>query len=596
MDLSELKLIVKYTAKYKKSIFFITSLAIICTFFETINIGLLVPLLQLINSTSTPTGNLWDILGQFFSIIHLELNFINLLVFLVFLFIFGQILSFYKKKMQVTLRFRFIADIKNYIFSNVLKADLLYHYSQKGGQFINILNTEAESAGTSIFQLTELLTNSLLILAYIVMLVYISPELTTLCFIIGLISLLLLNLVLARSKAMAVDVVEVNTRMNEFTSERFDLLKLIKIFSTETTETREFYRHSDAYARQGSLFQTNGMLIESIFQVIMFTLAVVILIISSLVLKMSLPLILVYIFILIRLSDPLRQINQKRHELAGNIASLQKIDRILMESQNSTTIKNGQIDFRGINDKITLDQISFSYQEGVRVLHAISLEIKKNEMVALVGASGGGKSTLVDLIIRLIEPDEGSIKIDGMDINMFDLSSYRRKIGFVSQDSYLINESILLNITYGYDTVSRERAMEVAKLVNAHEFITQLPNAYDTEIGDKGVKLSGGQKQRISLARALYREPELLILDEATSALDSESERIIQESIIRLKHKYTIIAIAHRLSTIQNSDKIVVIEKGSNIETGSHDELLKRNGNYAKYYALQHENKITDNS
>jgi ABC-type multidrug transport system fused ATPase/permease subunit len=217
-------------------------------------------------------------------------------------------------------------------------------------------------------------------------------------------------------------------------------------------------------------------------------------------------------------------------------------------------------------------------------------------MVALVGASGGGKSTLVDLIIRLIEPDEGSIKIDGMDINMFDLSSYRRKIGFVSQDSYLINESILLNITYGYDTVSRERAMEVAKLVNAHEFITQLPNAYDTEIGDKGVKLSGGQKQRISLARALYREPELLILDEATSALDSESERIIQESIIRLKHKYTIIAIAHRLSTIQNSDKIVVIEKGSNIETGSHDELLKRNGNYAKYYALQHENKITDNS
>ncbi|MFA4859119.1 ABC transporter ATP-binding protein [Methanoregula sp.] len=594
MELSELKLIGKYTFKYKRIVFFVTVLAIICTFFETINIGLLVPLLQLINSTGTPTGNLWDILEQLFSLLQIELNFVNLLIFLVILFIFGQILLFYKKKLQVMIRFRFIADIKNNIFSNVLRADILYHASQKGGQYINILNAESESAGTSIFQLTELLTNTLLILAYVVMLVYISPELTAICFVIGLISFILLNLILAKSKTIAVEVVEVNTRMNEFTSERFHLLKLIKIFSTENNEIQSFFKITDAYAKQGRIFQTNGILIESVFQVIMFTLAVVILIMASMVLNLSLPMILVYIFILIRLSDPLRQINQKRHELEGNLASLKKIDQILTESQESTTIKSGEIIFPGIKEEIILDQVSFSYQEGMKTLHAISLKIRKNEMVALVGASGGGKSTLINVIIRLIEPNEGSIKIDSVDISRFDLASYRRKIGFVSQDSYLINESILMNIAYGCDRISRDRAMEVAKMVNAHEFITQLPRGYDTEIGDNGVKLSGGQKQRLSLARALYREPELLILDEATSALDSESERVIQESISLLKHRYTIVAIAHRLSTIRNSDKIVVIEKGSITESGSHNDLLKLNGNYAKYYALQHENSTED--
>jgi len=596
MDRSELELIYKYTLKYKNSLIIITALAIVCAAFETVNIGLLVPLLQLINSTTAPEGNLWAFLEKLFSIIHIELNFVNLLVFLVLLFILGQILLFYKKKLQILVRFRFIADLKNYIFSNVVNADISYHHSQKGGQFINIINTESESAGTSILAITDLLTNSLFIIAYTAMLTYISLELTITCFIIGIVSFFLLNRILLISKSIATEVVTVNITMNEFVSERFALFKLIKICSTEGKETAEFSRISDSYAKQGSRFQTNGILIESIFQIIMFTLAIVILIIASLVLKMSLPLILVYIFILIRLSDPLRQINQKQHDLAGNLASLQKIDSILTDSGNSATIHSGHVKFQGITDKIILDQISFSYQKGTSVLNDISLVINKNDMVAIVGASGGGKSTLVDLIIRLIVPDTGRIIIDGQEICSFDLASYRKKIGFVSQDSYLINDSVLANIAYGYDTGSREKAANVAKLVNAHEFISQLPQGYDTEIGDRGVKLSGGQKQRLSLARALYREPELLILDEATSALDSESERMIQESISQIKHKYTIIAIAHRLSTIQNSDKIIVIEKGSVIECGSHEDLLAKNAAYAKYYALQHESKNAENN
>jgi subfamily B ATP-binding cassette protein MsbA len=208
-------------------------------------------------------------------------------------------------------------------------------------------------------------------------------------------------------------------------------------------------------------------------------------------------------------------------------------------------------------------------------------------MVALVGASGGGKSTIVDLFIRLIEPESGEISIDGMNIKSFDIREYHRKIGFVSQESYIFNDSVLANICYGSDEMSLERVKEAATIANAHEFICSLPHGYDTELGERGVKLSGGQKQRIALARAIYRKPEILILDEATSSLDSESEKIIQDSIAKIKHKFTILAIAHRLSTIENADVVIVVENGTIVESGSHEDLRRQDGVYTRYHKIQ---------
>jgi len=193
-----------------------------------------------------------------------------------------------------------------------------------------------------------------------------------------------------------------------------------------------------------------------------------------------------------------------------------------------------------------------------------------------------------------MDPDMGSIAIDGIDIKEFDIKSYHRKIGFVSQESFIFNDTILNNICYGTGNISMENAIRAAKTANAHDFIMQLPEGYNTEVGERGVKISEGQKQRISLARAIYKDPEVLILDEATSALDSEAEKVIQDSILSIKNKYTIIAIAHRLSTIENSDKILVIEKGRVTETGVHKDLIAANGTYAKYYKLQY--KSTHNN
>lgn len=584
----EAELFLHYLRPYKLQIGKISLLAIICAFFEAVNIGALVPLLQLLNSPTDPGGMLWDNLKKFFGFFSLELNFVNLLVVIGIIFLIGQVLLYRKKRMQATLWFTFSADIKKTLFEKLLTTDIRYHYSEKSGKFIDILNRQVEYSTASVFAVTEIFTYIFFIIVYTALLLYISVDLTVICLIIAISTLYLLNFLIKRSKQIGLRCNDTNILMNEFITERLGLLKLIKIFSTETQEVKKLIKITDQYKKTMTDFWMNGVKIETSFQIIIFALALSILYISAIVLSLPIALLLVFIFILIRLTDPLRQINSKRHEIGGELASLEKIDLTLRETEGHETIKSGQIKFETVKDRIELSHVKFSYTDSMPVIKNISFSIKKNEMVALVGASGGGKSTLVDLIIRLMEPESGEITIDGMRINIFDINSYHRKIGFVSQESFIFNDTILNNIGYGSGDVSMDKAVAAAITANAHEFIMQLPDDYNTELGERGVKISGGQKQRISLARAIYKDPEILILDEATSALDSEAEMIIQQSILSIKNKYTIIAIAHRLSTIENADKILVIENGQVTETGIHKELITASGTYAKYYDIQY--------
>jgi len=241
------------------------------------------------------------------------------------------------------------------------------------------------------------------------------------------------------------------------------------------------------------------------------------------------------------------------------------------------------------NDRIVFDNVSFAYHKGDQgyVLKNINLAIPKGKTIALVGQSGSGKTTMADMIPRFYDTDLGEIRIDGIALKDLDIESLRKLIGVVTQESILFNDTIERNITFGLDSYDKEKVIEAAKIANAHGFIMQQPDGYQTNIGDRGGKLSGGQRQRISIARAILKNPPILILDEATSALDTESERLVQDALNNLMKNRTSVVIAHRLSTIVNADQIVVMNQGELIEQGSHQELLEKNGVYRKLFDMQ---------
>ena len=588
MEREDLRIIKKYIRPNLAKLSLITVLAIVCAFFEAISLGALVPFIQLLEDQENPGGTLWGILQSVFQLIHIPLNLTTLLIMLTALFLVGQGILYIKKVMQVDLRVHFVSRLKKRLFSEIISADILYHNSQKAGNIINTLAIEVDNAGYGLFSALELVTDVFFIIVYAIMLLYISVQMTFFCVLITLFALGLLNIANKQSTFYGGKHVIWNTKQNEFLAERFNLMRLIKTSSTEPVESGIFSKIADDYAGVHEKYGLSGVRIEIYFQSIIFILAVVVLFVSLNFLKVSLPMLILFLFILVRITTPLRDLSSRRHELARLIPSFLKVDQILQGARDGQHIRNGTRVFESFHRDIVFDRVSYSYGPDNAALIDVSLPIKKNEMLALVGPSGGGKSTFVDLLIRMFDPDTGEIRIDGTDLRDFDIRSYHAKLGVVSQDIFLFNDTILNNIGYGSGPVSLEKAIEAAKMANAHEFIMELPENYQTVLLEKGVSLSGGQRQRIALARALYKDPEILILDEATSSLDTESEKVIQNSIKTIRHRYTIVAIAHRLSSIEGADRIVVIEKGRIVESGSHQELLERDSIYARYYNAQY--------
>ena len=268
------------------------------------------------------------------------------------------------------------------------------------------------------------------------------------------------------------------------------------------------------------------------------------------------------------------------------LASMERVDKILKAPNNIKEKENPQ-PLSELKESIDFNHITFSYNGQYQVLNDISLRIRKGETIALVGQSGSGKSTLVDLLPRFHDVQGGEILIDGTNIKDVSITDLRSLIGYVNQEAILFNDSFYNNITFGVENATKEQVIEAAKIANAHDFIMESEQGYDTNIGDRGCRLSGGQRQRISIARAILKNPAILILDEATSALDTESERLVQEALERLMKTRTTIAIAHRLSTIKNANQIYVLYEGKIVEHGKHEELLAKNGYYKRLNDMQ---------
>ena len=298
------------------------------------------------------------------------------------------------------------------------------------------------------------------------------------------------------------------------------------------------------------------------------------------------PSFMAYMAILYSVIQPIKDLSRAAYSIPRGLASMERIDMIL-NAEDNIKDKEDPVRLSGFNDRMQFHDVSFRYEDGREVLHHIDLEIPKGKNIAIVGASGAGKSTLVDLIPRFYDPTEGGITIDGTDLRDVSTRDLRALMGNVNQDPILFNDTIFNNIAFGIENATMEQVVEAAKIANAHEFIMEKEEGYQTKIGDRGVKLSGGQRQRISIARAILKNPPILILDEATASLDTASERLVQEALDNLMCNRTTISIAHRLSTVRNADEIIVMDEGRIVERGRHEELIALNGYYKRLYEMQ---------
>jgi ATP-binding cassette, subfamily B, bacterial MsbA len=478
------------------------------------------------------------------------------------------------------------------IFEQLQSLQLSYFLKTKSGELINTITTENERLKLVVSIISSLITRTLVGGVYFVSMFLISWQLS----IVALIVFTLLGMGLSQFNNRVREAgVEVSKHSGDFTSISMEFvngIRTIQALVTQDVERSKFYKASSAIVDASNQVIAATSLVRPLAESVSTTALILMIIFAFTVFvsngTLQIASLLTFFFVLLRLIPIFQEINLIRAQInffkgaADNIKNLLKTD-------DKPYLKNGAIAFSGLKQSINFVSVDFSYNSRESVLKNITLNIERGKMTAFVGSSGAGKTTLVDLIPRFYDPVEGYIEIDGVNLRNLDIDSLRRKISVVSQETFIFNTTVWENIAYGTPDATHEEVIESARLANALEFIQDMPEGFNTLLGDRGVRLSGGQRQRLAIARALIRNPDILILDEATSALDSVSERLIQDSLEKLSVGRTVIAIAHRLPTISKADKVVVLEKGRIIEQGSYQELLKRRGGLWKYHQMQNE-------
>jgi len=474
----------------------------------------------------------------------------------------------------------------------LLDVDLNYYAKHKAGDMMSHIAHDIVNTASSIQSIISIAKIFVTILTFIAILILISWQLTILSTILLVIIFLLVQNFIKRSRKLGKNLSYFSKQYSNKVLEIISANRLIRAVKSEEKEYQTIKGLILDLEKAQFQLQVNEQLVQPTNEIFGLLIVVTIVIAGRYLFAGEASLIttilLTYIVILYKLIPTVSELNRARNQFAKQSYSIQ-VTAHFLERKNERFIDRGgsQIFYR-LNKGISFENVSFAYPESEKiVLNKLDLWIPKGKMVALVGASGAGKSTIADLLARFYDPTQGRITVDGKDLRNYDLKSYRSAMGIVSQDTYLFNYSVRYNITYGLENVPEEAVIKAAKRANAYDFIMQLPQGFDTTIGDRGVLLSGGQRQRIAIARALVRNPDILILDEATSALDTVSEQLIQKAIEELCQERTTLAIAHRLSTIQRAYQIIVIDRGQIVEVGNHEELLNLNGYYARLYSMQ---------
>jgi len=606
--------VLKYVKGYWRYAVFNILFNILSAVFSLFSVAMLFPFLQVLFSNDdlaiqkTASGNvplfefssagIMDYVNYYLALAMQEHGKIKTLV-LICIFI---IITVFLKNLFRYLGMYFIApirngvvrDIRNNLFKKVLSLPLSYYSNERKGDIMTKMTTDVREIEWSILSSMEMIFREPInMLMNLVFMVLINWKLTLIAFILLPISGLIIGKIGKTLRRNSTTEKEKSGLLLSMMDETLSGLRIIQGFNAENKSFDNFKKENDNYSNLMIRIYRRVDLSSPLSEFLGIVVFAVILYVGGSMVLSDTPtlngaLLITYLAIFAQLIQPAKAFTTAYYNIQKGLASTDRVNAILDAEVKIKDAEN-PISINKFEKEIEYKNVSFAYREGEVgwVLNEINLKIQKGKTIALVGQSGSGKTTLADMLPRFYDPTHGEILIDGTSIKNAKLKDVRALMGIVTQESILFNDTVFNNIAFGIENVTKEQVIEAAKIANAHEFIVQMPQAYDTNIGDRGNKLSGGQRQRLSIARAVLKNPPILILDEATSALDTESERLVQDALNNLMKNRTSIVIAHRLSTIQHADEIIVMSKGKIIERGNHNQLLEVNGTYKKLFDLQ---------
>ncbi|MAZ41032.1 hypothetical protein CL654_02855 [bacterium] len=564
---------------YKRSMAFLALLAIVAGLLEGIGIGILIPLFSIVTEGSAETDIVSRTMQSAFSYVGLELSVLSLIITIVILFTLKALILYFSNIKKIDIVTRYEKDQREILYKTALDARWGYLLKQKLGFLEKAISVDTRFASSLLLQIAALAMGVGSILAYAPVALAISLEMTITAAVVGAFIFLFFIGYTRNIHRAAQETTTKNRELSHYVNQSVLGMKSAKIFGVQNElleEGKTFFRKLKEYRDEIFIKKSlSGIVIQPLgifFILVVFWF-------SYKLPGFNIATFVVVMYLIQRIFNYIIQIVTNTNKIAEARPYLQNMLRhqesAKKEREDNTTKNDAHFE-----EKIEFNNVTFSYDDHLPVLKSVNLSVKKGEMVGIIGPSGSGKTTFVDIIARLFEPQEGSILVDGNNINTFTLSSWRDLVGYVSQDMFLFNGSVKENIRFYDENITDKDIEEELKRGNIYRFIHDLPQGLDTIVGERGQALSVGQRQRIMIARALVRKPKILILDEATSALDRESEQEIKRIIENLKGEITIFVIAHRLSTIANCDRLVVIENGSIKEEGSTKELLSQKDSY----------------